>query len=83
MGAARVVADHAAKCTVIVRGRVRPKGEVVALCCVAQVIENSPWLHARLPFLRVDLENLVHVFGHVHNHCDVTGLSCQARAAAA
>src|SRR2546421_1015265 len=83
MGAARVVTDHAAKSAVLVSGRVWSKGEVVALCFVAQVIENSPRLHARLPFLGVDLENFVHVFRHVHNYCDVTGLSCQARAAAA
>src|SRR3989440_966444 len=83
MGAARVVTDHAAKSAVLVSGRVWSKGQVVAFCFVAQVIENSPRLHARLPFLRIDLENFVHVFRHVHNHCDVTGLSCQARAAAA
>ena len=83
MGAARVVTDHAAKSAVLVSGRVWSKCQVVALCYVAQVIENSPRLHARQPFLRVDLENFVHVFRHVHNHRDVTGLSCQARAAAA
>src|SRR6266480_864861 len=62
MGAARVVTDHAAKSAVLVSGRVWPKGEVVALCRVPQVIENSPRLHTRQPFLRVDLENFVHVF---------------------
>src|SRR2546421_1820120 len=65
MGAARVVTDHAAESAVLVSGRVWSKGEAVALCFVAQVIENSPRLHPPRPFLRVALRNFFHVFLHV------------------
>ena len=55
-----------------------PKREMVVLRRIAQVIENRARLHPCQLFVRVDLENAVHVFRQIEYDCDVTALSCKA-----
>ena len=47
------------------------------------MIENRTWLHPGQLFVRVDLDDVVHVFGHVDHDSSVTALSGQAGTTAA
>jgi hypothetical protein len=82
MGAARVVADHAAKCAAAVGGRIGSEREVVHFGRVAQRIENQTRLNPGETLNRIDFQNPVHVLGEVENDGDVAALPRQARAGA-
>src|SRR5947209_6072892 len=78
MRAAGIVANHPAQGTPGMSCRIRSEGELVLLRCTAQGIKDNARLHACKPFLRVDLNDLVHVLGHVDDYCNVATLSCEA-----
>jgi len=48
---------------------------------MTEIIENGTRLYVCQPFPWVNLDDLVHVLGHVYNHCNVTALSGKARTA--
>src|ERR1051326_2067598 len=83
MHAAGIVADHSAKVAVFMRGRIRTKSEIEFVGAVAKLIEYAAGLHPRIFFLRIDLNNLVQVFGEINDHGDVAGLPAEAGAATA
>ena len=41
----------------IVGGRIGTKRQMVVFCRIAQVIQDSPWLHTRLTLLRIQGEH--------------------------
>ncbi len=83
VNAARVVADHPADGAMVMRGRVGPKGEPMRLRRLPHTIEHNSRPRRRESFLRIDRDELVKIFRHVHHDRDVAALSGQARAAAA
>ncbi|HEY1276253.1 MAG TPA: hypothetical protein VGF25_15175 [Thermoleophilaceae bacterium] len=84
VGAAGVVADHAAEGRVLVRGRVGGKRELVALLGhVRELVVDHAGLHARGAPLRIDVEDPAQELGVVDHDRHVAGLARQARAAAA
>ena len=83
MGAARVVADHAAQRAAAVRGRIGPERQLVHLGGVPQRVEDDARLHAREPALGIDLEDPVHVLREIEHHGDVAALAGEAGAGAA
>jgi hypothetical protein len=83
MRAARVIANHPAQGSVVMRGRVRAKGQVILLCGFAQRIANDAGLHPRQPARRVNLQHVVEILGKVENNGDIAALALQAGASAA
>ena len=47
------------------------------------MIENTARLHSAEAAVGVDIEDVVHVFGKIHNHRDIAALAGQTCAAAA
>src|SRR5205085_1208759 len=82
MRAAGVVANHPTQRTPGMSCRIRSKCELMLLRGVAQGIENNARLHACESFLWVDFNDLMHVLGHVDDHCNVAALSGEAGACA-
>ena len=83
MHAARVVADHAAQRVAIVRGRIGAEREVSRLGLVPQIVQDGPRLDPRPTLVPVDLEHVVHVFAHVHDHGRIARGAGEIRGAAA
>src|SRR5579883_1679630 len=83
MGAAGVIADHAAQGTAVMRRGIGGKSQVVLLGGPAQVVQYYPRLNARQTLPGVKAENVLHVTRQVEHDSNVTGLASGAGAAAA
>jgi hypothetical protein len=66
-----------------VGGGVGPEGQAVDLGGVAEPVDHHAGLDPGEAAVGVDLQDAVHVPGHVEDHGDVAGLPGQARAGAA
>src|SRR5579859_3752571 len=64
------------------RCRIGSECEMVLLRRIPQDIKNNTWLHASNIFRLVDLDDIMHILGHIYNHCNITALPCQACAPA-
>src|SRR5690606_6497756 len=83
MGAAGVVADHAAEGAPVVGGGVRAEGEPVLGDGGAQCVEDDPGFDDGAAGFRVHAEDAVEVAGGVHDHAGSEGWSPAGGAAAA
>src|SRR5258708_24295454 len=83
VGAAGVVADHAAQGALRVCCRVGAEGEVSLLGRGAQRIEDNTGLDASNLLLWVDFQDVAHVPGHVYDDSGVAGLPGKAGASTA
>ena len=59
---------------------VRPEREIEWSSYGIEIIEHYAWLNSRRVVLSVNLEYLIHVATHIHDHCDVAGLTRQTGA---
>src|SRR5437763_7117909 len=82
MHAAGIIADHSAESTPGVRGWVRPKREMKFLRRIAKVVANDARLNTSDPPLRINLHQLVHVFGEIEKDRNIAALAGKTRAAA-
>jgi hypothetical protein len=57
------------------RSGIRSKGEVIVFGGTPQVIEDHSWLHMPQSPLGINLKHRVHIFGHIDDHRNITGLS--------
>src|SRR5262249_13020503 len=62
---------------------IRAKGKVELVGALAQMVEHDSRLYPGVPIPRVDLDDLVEIFGEIDDHRNVAGLPRQAGAAAA
>ncbi|HKF35379.1 MAG TPA: hypothetical protein VKB35_00645 [Ktedonobacteraceae bacterium] len=83
VGAAGIVADHAAQRTLRVGRRIGAESEMRALGGGAQHIQDDAGLDACDLPPRIDREDGAHVLGHVDDDGGVAALPCQASPAAA
>ena len=83
VGAARVVADHAAEGAAVVGGRVRSERQAVPAGRPAQVVEHDARLDARPSAVGVDLQDRVEVAAEVEHDRGVDRLAADAGAGAA
>ncbi len=65
MGPTGVVGDHAAERGATGRGRVGPEGQPILAADLHQVAQNDPWLHDGGARHRVEVDDVIHVPGHV------------------
>src|SRR5437868_157589 len=82
MNAAGIVAQHPADATMRVGGGIWTEDEVMFLGFFLQIIQHTTRLHARQFSLRIDLEDVVEMFGKIHHHRHITTLAGQTGAAA-
>ena len=83
MHAAGIVAEHSADRAMIVRRRIGSKNQAMLLDRLLHFVEHDSRLDAHQLFLRIDLDDAVHVFREIDDDRDVAALARQARAAAA
>ena len=86
MRAAGVVADHAAKAAMVVRGRIGTPGQLALRLPhgrIAQLVAYGSGQHARPALGEVHLQHAVHVLRPVDDDGDIAALACQAGAASA
>src|ERR687883_400084 len=79
MGATGIVPDHATQRALGMCRGVWSEREPIKLSRITQIIEHHTRLHTSKPVLRIDLDNMMHVFGHVDHYRNVTTLSGEAR----
>ena len=80
MSPARIVPYHSAQRASAVGGRIRTKCQMVNFGALAQAVQHDPRLNARNSGARIELQNLVHVFGEIQNNRDIAALAGKARA---
>src|SRR5215472_17151979 len=78
MRSARIIPNHSSDGAAVVRGRVGRKGKLMLFGPAAERIEHHAGLHTRQPSLRIDFENLVHVFREIEHYGDVARLAREA-----
>ena len=83
MNAARVIADHAAQRVVRVGGRIGSEREVVLLGFAAKNVEHGPRLNPSQLAVGVDGDNLIEIFGPIHDDGHIAAASREARSATA
>ena len=66
----------------VVRRRIRGKGKLVLFRLLAQIVEYGARLHSRPPGRNVDVQNIAHVFGKIHNDGHIAALAGKRGAAA-
>src|SRR5215471_19737895 len=83
MNTARIVADHPAHGAAVVRGRIRTEGESVLVSRIPQIIVDDPRLYPCKLFVRVQMQNFVHVLTEVDDDGNITALPGEAGGGAA
>src|SRR5581483_1640550 len=78
-----VVSNHSAQVAILMRRGIRAEGKTIFVGAVAQIVEHDSRLNPRVFFLRVDLQNLVQVFGKINDYSHVAGLTAKTRSATA
>ena len=63
-------------------GRIRAKGQVVAVGALAQMVEHHSRLHPGIFLFRIKFKNLVQIFGKINHHGHIAALPGQACASA-
>ena len=76
--ASGVVADCTAHVRSAARCQVEWVHQTVRLKVVVQIIDYDSRLDSRPLFLDIDLNNLIHVLGHVNDDCLAYSLTCEA-----
>ena len=81
--AAGVISDHAPQSAVVVRGRIRGKGQMIFLRGIAKIVKHHPGLHARALMLGIQLHNAAQIFRAINYDGDVATLSSKAGSSSA
>ena len=75
MRARGIIGDHAADGGAIGRGYIGCELKAGGAHAYIEVIEHTAWLHARPALVRIDLQNVVEVFGEVQYDAGTDGLA--------
>ena len=78
MHTARIVADHAAKCVVIVRRRIGSKRQMMFLGGIAQYVQNAARFDTSKLLIWIEIENAVEIFGKINQDRGIARLPAKA-----